>query len=144
VAERERERNRQFDFKTNPASSSSSFHNTSITMRIYKFFYTDDAYDVDTTNDFWANLTNKYSAEDDFTSNYEAVGKCYWLSKQVEIYHCAKYNHNNRLTDNPIAIFRGHVVGNCNDIYLLERHSLRCDYVYVRVVEEVTSECVFF
>ena len=113
-------------------------------MRVYKFFYTDDAYDVDTTNDFWANLTNKYSVEDDFTSNYEAVGKCYWLSKRVVIYHCAKYNHNNRLTDNPIATFRGHVVGNCNDIYLPERYSLRCDYVYVRVVEEVTSECVFF
>mmetsp|Transcript_28604 Transcript_28604/g.77462 ORF Transcript_28604/g.77462 Transcript_28604/m.77462 type:complete len:1097 (+) Transcript_28604:157-3447(+) len=36
----------------------------------YKFFGSDD----DTgSKDFWANLTNVYSVEDDFTSNYEAV-----------------------------------------------------------------------
>ena len=40
----------------------------------YQFFYTDDAVE-DKSTDFWANLTSTYSAQDDFTAGYEAVGK---------------------------------------------------------------------
>ena len=44
-----------------------------------KYFYTDDTNGDDTTNDFWANLTNVYSTtNDDFASNYEGVGKLFF------------------------------------------------------------------
>ena len=47
-------------------------------MFTYKYYYTDES--DDTTNDFWANLTNVYSiTNDDFTSNYEAVGKFFFV-----------------------------------------------------------------
>lgn len=41
-------------------------------MYYYKYYYTEDAVD-NTTNAFWGNFTNAYR-NDDFTSNYEAVG----------------------------------------------------------------------
>jgi hypothetical protein len=44
-------------------------------MVYYKYFYTDDATDGDASA-FWANFTSSYGKQDDFTSNYEAVGKC--------------------------------------------------------------------
>lgn len=37
----------------------------------------DDASDENSEyEDFWANFTSQYSNQDDFTSAYEAVGKC--------------------------------------------------------------------
>eukprot|EP00535_Pseudo-nitzschia_heimii_P001597 CAMPEP_0197185942 /NCGR_PEP_ID=MMETSP1423-20130617/12922_1 /TAXON_ID=476441 /ORGANISM="Pseudo-nitzschia heimii, Strain UNC1101" /LENGTH=866 /DNA_ID=CAMNT_0042637123 /DNA_START=119 /DNA_END=2716 /DNA_ORIENTATION=- len=39
----------------------------------YKYFYTDDATDGNSSKDLWANLTSTYSIQDDFTSTYEAV-----------------------------------------------------------------------
>lgn len=41
----------------------------------YKYFYTDDD-GIDSNRDFWANFTNVYTNQDNFTASYEAVGKC--------------------------------------------------------------------
>ena len=42
-------------------------------MYYYKYYYTEDAVD-NTTNAFWGNFTRNAYRNDDFSSNYEAVG----------------------------------------------------------------------
>jgi hypothetical protein len=59
------------------------------------------------------------------------------------LYSCSTSTYNYMLTNRCFSRLSGHVGGHCFDINLSEYYSLRYDYVNVRIVEEVTSECLF-